>query len=769
MDFYARNGFRFLGLPAWAEPNTVAARWQQYRSLMHMNAARARGASMGTMSDGHLDAEAVLASVARLESPRHRFLAELFWVHVADADFQKLRQEGALASPQALAMLSPDSQPGLARVKRLHALAVASHCLAIEKDLDYLERRAPAPAGQWEAAIKCWRDLCNAEEFWAYMQTRVEKLDDPRLQKEDVAKARAELPAVILAFHETLAEKYAASGQFPDCVRHLRLISQSGFPEAVVRAATWSAVKKVAGTKLEDLEHRARETFRALTARVDRAKFESLAGPLLLEAREIHALLSRQLELADEYLAQSAFDHIAELVHDATNAKILYEGEGRERNILYSSLLNKRILALPLSSVARRKIEASIQDDRRVLYSRFGLDAAAWPDPTKCFFAEGAEADPDESLLQPLHKITNREVTMDHARGSAGVRVSYESVKVLIPRSKVAKTAKRGTKAEVPVPEAEYTPRQRAVVAELRAAEGDASAAVAALERARDAAVAEEERRRDSELQAHRLPSQARRAEAEAAIAQDRLSEQSEIAAENQRWSAERAQIQAAQAPLIEAARTSETRTRGNLTGFKGFVRLSLPLCGLCSLALWQLAPDLDWFAAFLGSAAGLVLGKILRAVLEGRRSRKLLAAELAGDKACGKSEKASQAKKKEIQQAHARQRKPWEDVVAGIAQEEKAIRDRFQQRIDSLRSDCDRKKKDASANFEERARKLRSELVRLVVVKDLSSQAQFPPCQAARSQGFSDGKEPSQWEMQMTEAERTQAQMMLLLRGMGR
>jgi hypothetical protein len=83
---------------------------------------------------------------------------------------------------------------------------------------------------------------------------------------------------------------------------------------------------------------------------------------------------------------------------------------------------------------------------------------------------------------------------------------------------------------------------------------------------------------------------------------------------------------------------------------------------------------------------------------------------------------------------------------------------------VEALRAEYDKKKQEISAGFDARIKKLRSELVKTGTVKDLSEKVKFPAYRAARAKGFGDGSEPSSYEMQMTEAEKTQARVQLML-----
>src|SRR5580658_11061936 len=65
MDFYARGGFRLLAVPAWIDSETLAIRCQQFRNRVRLNAAHARHEAIQTISDEHLDTEALSSAVAK--------------------------------------------------------------------------------------------------------------------------------------------------------------------------------------------------------------------------------------------------------------------------------------------------------------------------------------------------------------------------------------------------------------------------------------------------------------------------------------------------------------------------------------------------------------------------------------------------------------------------------------------------------------------------------------------------------------------------------
>src|ERR1041385_4832449 len=64
LDFYARNGFRFLAVPAWVDSASLTLRAQQFRNIVRLDATRARENAIRTIGDDHLDSETMLSAVA---------------------------------------------------------------------------------------------------------------------------------------------------------------------------------------------------------------------------------------------------------------------------------------------------------------------------------------------------------------------------------------------------------------------------------------------------------------------------------------------------------------------------------------------------------------------------------------------------------------------------------------------------------------------------------------------------------------------------------
>jgi hypothetical protein len=758
MDFYARNGFRFLSVPAWLDPDALAVRCQQFRNLARLDLARARQQSIRTIDDEHLDSETILAAVAKLESPRHRFFSELFWPHVAEADFASIRKATYLGSETLISVFGTQGKTTLARLHNLHARALNYHCFSIQTELEFVDKRMSAPGGHWEKAVAAWREVYGLEEFWAYMNGRVVKLDDPRLKKEDVEKARRELPRLILGIQELFAERYAETGEFPDCLRHLNLIRNSGFPAEIVREATLSAVKRVAGKKLEDLNRRTKQIFAGIT-KVNRREFEAAAGPLLQEAQGIRDLLVERLQLPDELLEQSAFDDFAEAVKQATASNILYEGAERERNILYSSLFVKRLLVLPLSPLVRRNMEQTIQNDSRILYSTFGMDSG-YPQAVECFFLKGAEADPEDSIVIPMHRITQRNVKIDRAKGSAGISVAFDRGKMLIPRSKQAKTA-HGSVVQVQVAPSDYTQAQRSVAAELKALESSYLASRADMNRERDAKVRAANEQQAGEQERRARDFSKRVEKANASVARLTAEEQEAIAVEQRALESGKLTVQAKHDSALRAARNERDRKLRGTAGIAGVLKVELPTAALIILALsLKFGFGINPMIAALICAA--IVGRGTRVALARIAGGPLREAEGSVARDLSAYHQESERKANDIRADFASKRQQCQVALDSALKEKSEYAEVCAQRLAAIRKRWDDKIESSTHEYEQRARSLRSQLVRSQTVLKQAQQTEFPALKFARAKGYRDGEEPSASDMQFTQAERTQATIML-------
>ena len=751
MGFYALNGFRYLALPAWVEENDRVAKTQQFTSLIRLDRNRVLKESIKTISVCLSEVEAILPIVRRLDEPRHRFISELFWLHLSQSEFNVVRHEKAIIAPAVFKKLTDSSSSGNNRSQRSHALALISHCVAIDKELNYLESASNSPVELWLTAHTLWLDVCADEKFWTYMESRAAKLDDPRLKKEDVARARVELPLVILGIHEVLADFYFSIENYSDCLRHLHLIRNSGFDGAAVSAATWSAVKKVTETRLDELLRKTKLTFSDIKIPVSKEKFEEISAPLIQEARDIHRLLSQKLEVPSEFFEQSAFDSIIDSIHEGMVKKIEYDNESRERSLLYSSLLDKKLLSFPLSSQLRTKIEASIRSDRRMLYSAFSPNNTDFPDPTMCFFVEGAESDPDESLVIPMIRITKRTVNVNHAAQSYSLNVAYASSRLLIPRSILAASAK-SKKIQMPIPKENYTPEQKLVATKLFALEEKLDAKITGLDMERNRAISAENKRCEEEVAMLRAREQKKLTEAETEINKENQNQKTEITAIQKDANAECKNVKIKYKPLIEAATKKKNEFEERWTGTNGIYKIILPTIIFIALFTWFGWGNIN--KVFASVLFGYTFGALARYLLKKCVSIQLNRENNAYQNAVAKINKESETKIDEIKQKLAERRKPWEAVMAAIAKQQDVICHASLDNVKALRTEYESKKNILIDEFEQTSKQFNDQLKHECEAKPLSRQEDFPIYHRALSNGYKKGKEPSSQDMQMTAEE---------------
>ncbi len=748
VDMYARCGFRFLAVPACVDAKQLALRCQQFKSRLRINVNVARDGAIRTISDDHLDGSLLSTAVTRLESPRHRFVCELFWTHVTGPDFDLIRNIGHLGASDLLRHFKPNGKVGLDHAKRVHTMALARHCLAIDSECGYLEKNVPASESHWELAIQHWRELCASDVFWQYLGGRAASFDDPRIRKGDVDTARAELPAVILAYHEMLAEFYAERERYEDCARHLDLISRSGFPAAVVRAATRNAVRRVVGAQLEGIDRRLEESVGKLPEDNDRGHLEAVLGPFLQEAFALRELLAGRLRLTDSVLEQPGFDSLAGKLALASHNKLRFNSDQRERNLLWRGLFLKKMLRLPLSSAQRSNVEREMRKVDSLLFEDYGSESL--PKCLECLFMPGAEANPADSIVVPIYRVTKREVKVDRVRRTAGISVGYTSTRILIPRSAEGKKL-HGKVTESPVPEAGYTPQQRAVADQIKGIESKSELALAGLRARCDVEVKTAEAPAADDIARRfgaRLPRLEDEIKASAKAEREALDAEAEI-----RDAAER-HIGSEHTSALRAMEKRRASFDIRFDGFPGILKLGGPVALVIALASYH---NLG-MGLFSGVFAGAVVASLIRPL-----ARFWMAApQRAYNAALAANERALVRRQQEIKGRFATARKKPEAELDALKLEKATAEMAMKEKSSALRRSWDQKIAKATAEAEGKIRPLQSKLVRQIKVKSEAERKNFPPLVAALKKGFREGLEPSAFEMQMTAAERMQAQLML-------
>jgi hypothetical protein len=757
LDLLARTGFRHLRAGAAVDGDTLAPLVQRFRNTVRVNPVAARRQSIRTISDGHVDAEMALQDVSRLENARHRLRAELFWPHLSDGELGAVAAAGDIRALLGIDSVGPPANDAESILRR-HAEAVVAQCVALEAELDFIERRGDPPDAPWERALGLWAGVCGAPAFSHYLRLRVRQLDDPLVQMEDVDQLREELPAVILGMHEAFAEHYAANGDDDSCRRHLRLIRRSTFDDGQVRAATAAALRRQVAVRLDDTLRGVRTAIAGVAGRVTRRHLDAVLSPLMSAADAVHHLVRSRLEGADGQLELPAFDQLADELHAALDAKIDYDNDDRERSILYGSLVRKRMLAWPVSAGCRRRLEQALRRDAGNLYGIYGLHGAAVGDPTSCFFATGEPADPDASVVVTVYRVDRREMTLDRAAGSAGVRLHFTTRRLLIPRSPAAKGQPRGGKITVQVVEHDCLPEQAAAFAAVRDLESEKEDRLAELQREADRQVQAVRDQTAARIQAAAAAAEPKLREAAQALASEGRHELELLAVESRRLEEERASIMRERKPAMQAAAANAQRVRASLRSPASFVRIEGIVLAAAALAFVLMLPAAVPIALFFAVAIAFGVGRVWRLTIERRALRLVAGLKEARDATVAEAGQRSVAQQQKIRAEVDRRRAPWQAAGRALETEKQQIEAKARQRIARVTSGAAKERADIERAFADRAEPIRSQLRRVIEAKPESAKQSFPEYRAALQKGFKEGKEPSSHELAMTEAEKRQA-----------
>ncbi len=427
-DLYLVNGFRLLSQSANASDDALEPHLQRFRQLAKLSEKRALKKAAALGYDKHVPIRDAADSVARLNDSRRRIVDELFWPHVA-------RLSGNWPAPAQLAGFAEKAFQAGGRYACLarHAMAIAHHNLAIAHEIEFAYGRAEWTDRHWIRALELWSAVWKDDAFWSYVGQRVAALDDPLLTDADVAKIRATLPGAIMGFNVLFAREYAVASAHEVVVRHVRLLSESGFADEDRKKAVVRAVEEFTRRRINPVGYRLEDEILNQSGTSDRKDFAARYEPIVTEAEGVVRYLRDELGLDLDTLDLRCFDDLVKNLLKAVNQKVNYKTDDSMRAALYSAIQATRLLELPVSSGTIHMIQESLRTDRKLLWRDFVRDGK--PDPTQCFFAEGQPADPDSSLIVRIHKVTSRKVKVDHARGTAGVSVGYNQFQLIVPRS----------------------------------------------------------------------------------------------------------------------------------------------------------------------------------------------------------------------------------------------------------------------------------------------------------------------------------------------
>lgn len=750
-DVYARNAFRLLGLPACAgEAETESAR-QSFANLLRLDAGAALESGILTGYDAAVDIGDLAECVDRLDDPRGRFVCEVFWPHLPDGGFRRIRDERRLPEGESLSALEREAATGEGPGSDLaaHAAAVSHHSLALAREFGFLAGDREWDGVPWGRALEWWARTWGADSFWRYMERRVEAWDDPRLTVADVEEARLQLPRLLLAFHVHLARTYAFHGAHRECRLHLDLIRGSAFDEDTRRWALAATAQSIVDARLQDLADRLggdSDPGRKLS----RSEADRSCGPALGGALELKRLLGETLALPEPVVADCRFDPLCEPLSELIGKKLDYRGESGPRPVLWNLLLTRRMLRLPLSDALRRRLELAAHSHLEILYP------VALPpgdlDPTLCWFLGGDEADADASVEMPVYRITKK----------SGPSVEWEKRMVLVPRSVLARDFHQGRVTQADLAARNPSAEERAMLDEIAGIERGAALEAARIRAEADAAIEAERGALAATLAAHDERWRERKAADKQTLLRVRTEHGRRVEVAKEMHGRRIHAVKQRQAPRIAEAQEVFEREVAATKGPRAWIRLEAPAigggavgAGLLGLALPSVGRG-GIVGAIVPVAALAACGALLAAGVARRaRIRQHEAHAAARDAVLAAWTEEAAAVDADLQRATdasaQRMRSEGSDADASLKRmvaDRKALEDAAAGRIAKLEGDAksaiDRAKREQVARTEP----LRQRLGSRRRVRPQGDAAQFPPYVRLLASGYEAGTGPSQQEV---------------------
>lgn len=745
-DLYARNGFRLVGVSAAAADVPLEAAIQKFRNLQRLSPNAALGQSVSLGYELPLSREDALESLARLKDPRHRLLSELFWPHLAAERFAIPGSKRLLASDDLIAALEAgaqgaDREAALAR----HALAIIFHNRAIADELLHADGKDSQAA--WSRALAWWARVVDCDTFWAYIQERGERLDDPRVRRTNIDAAREQLPLALLAWQSLFVSRYGPDWRPEDIHRHFSLIHGASFREEAKRTAVLAAASRLAKTRLEPLIDRLREATSG-TAKLSRRQAREALSPVLAEALALRRFLASESRRSDSELEVAEFDVLAEEGLRVVSGDKLDYSDEQPRALLFSAIATRRLLSLPLSKPMRRKVQSGLDRDIALLYRGFLPDWAGL-DPTRCWFLDCDEAESEAAILLPVYRVTR--VTY---RG-----IKWEQRQVVVPRSERARSVHEGRATVLDVASLSdemLDDESRRIVVQIRQAEAETRAAIDRESVAMQAEVesAEGEVKVALAEQTARVASQVADDQAYLEDVQRRHDVLLAPEIEQHRNAMALARKKAA-APIAHAEKHYQEALAAN-RGLQGLFRTKKGhLATLAAVYCPVAAAASFWLPPVSASAIVIVAALLMLAYLVVARSRRLAAANRPVLEARRALAEAEQALDRQHTEARSRLAQ-WAEQegaaatarLAAVEAESGRLRSDGATRVAQIRDVRQGAMRQIQQRASAAAERLHAALAARVKPKPESEKSSFPAYRKAKASGFLDGSGPSQSEV---------------------
>lgn len=240
IDIYRINAFRISGLSINATTREISNQIQKNQMLeKYGGKTDSRKSPFPVVPPP--DNDQLRQALHRLRDPETRIIDEFFWFwphsldnSVKDSALDALSRND-IKTAESL-WINYEVSLTESNVSR-HNLAVLSHLLVLEFELNgesLTKEDIKTRDKYWEDTFRRWKLLLEHEGFWSRLTARVRQLDDPRLTTGFVKRFRESLPAAILQINASLAVKAVEARNESEAKRHIDLLHNSGFGQAVV-------------------------------------------------------------------------------------------------------------------------------------------------------------------------------------------------------------------------------------------------------------------------------------------------------------------------------------------------------------------------------------------------------------------------------------------------------------------------------------------------------------------------------------------------------
>ncbi len=747
-DIIAKNGFRFLSISAFSSETEFEEAAQTFLNMYKLDPGVSFHSLIKIGYEEFVSLDEVTAIIAKLNDPKFRFINSLFWLQINQQLFDALKKSGELNSNHFLNILLKHSQEqDDTDIRILHAIAITYLNLAILNEIYFANGRKKWNPHYWNMAYQYWSKLLNSNFFWEYWETKVTSLDDPGLKSTDISILRSQLPLVLLEFSSIFAQEYAKNQLTKNCKYKISVIYNSSFEEEIKRKILKSLAQSIVIARLEPLILTIENKVKQHSDKLTRETFDKIFSPILNNVIDFKNYLLYGLGFPVEIIESLEFDHFIDLFFKNLNSKLNYDSGNYSRNILYSSIIIKKLLELPLSSALRHKLRLAFQKDKEYLYGDFLDDSSRNLDFTECYFVEGEQADPDESIEMWVYKI----------EGVKGTSVSWKTRCVLVPRSKLGAKFHRAQISYEELARQNGNEEVQELIGELKEIKEKGQQKVADINEEKDKAVTKLKNEMNLEIEQYNQTVQSEKQNLQKKLSTIKKKVNREIKKEEDRLNNIFQKLKNEYDPIIEDLNAQYQRIVEANTRFMGLRKIELPLFIIFFL-IFSLHYGSKGFLKIemvfiLAGLSALLFSFGIGLIIRTIQNKKAHYAVKKKHRELGKQveqlKSESNTRIKAIKNSYAPQINPLESQLQEMANQEEMIRNKYETKIESVSQQYQQKIDSLKSQIDKEVAPIFKKLNKIFKPKSESAKETFPPYRRAKGIfSFRDGTEPSQYEV---------------------